>query len=361
MPLRPIPRPRALRVGRTPGKFTQSRRLDHLRTQLELHTAGLTLEDMAGLLRVSTRSVRRYLRELALLTELEVVEVALGEGSMWRIKPSERGRAVNLRRAQAYGLLAPRRVFEVLRGSALFDDIDHAFRQLEQVAHRPTARTGTRGDVSAEARLEHRFAYVPPAPRARAGRGEDIDAVFQAVSDAAVLRFRYREDGEGHADGAKRARITAHPYALVLHGGSVTCVAHDVDRALTRAFALETMSDLMTSESERFELPAEFQLEEWLQGDFGVARAVRTLKVMVEFEPRVADAVRGRKVHPSQRVAVAADGRVRASLVVPSEPRVMASVRGWVLAFGAAARVLEPRELADDVAAELRRALARYA
>jgi predicted DNA-binding transcriptional regulator YafY len=31
-----------------------------------------------------------------------------------------------------------------------------------------------------------------------------------------------------------------------------------------------------------------------------------------------------------------------------------------VLGFGAAARVLEPRELADDVAAELRRAAARY-
>jgi predicted DNA-binding transcriptional regulator YafY len=357
LPLRPIPRPKTPRVGRTPGKFTQSRRLDHLRTQLEAHTAGLTLEDMASLLRVSTRSVRRYLRELGLLTELEAVPVGPGAENMWRIKPSERGRAVNLRRTQAYGLLAPRRVFEVLRGSALFDDIDHALRQLAQVAHRPTARTATRGDVGASGRLEDRFAFVPPAPRGHASRGEDIDAAFQAVADGAVLRFRYREDGE---DG-KGARITSHPYALVMGGGSITCVAHDVDRALTRAFALESMSDLEASESERFELPGEFQLGEWLQGDFGVARAPRTLKVMVEFEPRVAESVRSRKVHPSQRVAVAADGRVRASLAVPHDPRIVAALRSWVLSFGAAARVLEPRELADDVAAELRRALGRYA
>jgi len=355
MPLRPIPRPKVARVGRAAGKFTQSRRFDHLRAQLESHPGGLTLEQMADSLHMSTRSVRRYLRELSRLTDVESLPVAPGAPNLWRIKPSERGRAVTLRRAQAYGLLAPRRVFEVLRGSALFDEIEVAMRQVEQVAHRPVARVGVRGDVPAETRLEDRFAYAPPSPRAH--RSEDIDAAFQAVAESTVLRFRYREEA---ADG-KGARITAHPYALVLHAGNVMCVAHDVDRAATRVFALEAMSDVVASESERFELPFEFTLDEWLQGDFGVGRAPRTLKVMVELEPRVADVVRGRKVHPSQRVAVAGDGRVRASFSVPQDPRVIAAVRAWVLGFGAAARVLEPRELADEVAAELRRALGRYA
>jgi predicted DNA-binding transcriptional regulator YafY len=356
VPLRPIPRPKAPRVGRTPGKFTQSRRLDHLRSQLKAHIAGLTLEDMAGLLRASTRTIRRYLRELSLVTEVEAIPIGPGEAKLWRIKPSERGRTVTLRRGQAYGLLAPRRVFEVLRGSALFDEIDLAMRQVEQVAHRPTARTGVRGDVPAEARLEDRFAYVPRSARAYANRSEDIDAAFQAVADTAVLRFRYREPG---TDG-KGARITAHPYALVLHGGTIACVAHDVDRAATRAFVFDRMSDLMASDGERFVLPAEFALGEWLQGDFGVARAARTVKIVVELEPRVAEGVRGRKVHPSQRLAVADDGRVRISLVVPEEATLLAAVKAWVLGFGAGARVVEPRELAEDVAEELRRAAGRY-
>jgi predicted DNA-binding transcriptional regulator YafY len=354
MTLRPIPRPKVVRVGRAKGKFTQSRRLDVLRSLLEGHPSGLTLDQLADSLHVSTRSVRRYLHELSLLTDVESVPVGPGEQNLWRIKPSERGRAVTLRRAQAYGLLAPRRVFEVLRGSALFDEIDLALRQVDQVAHRPVARVGVRGDVPAEARLEDRFAYVPPSPRAH--RSEDVDAAFNAVAESMVLRFRYREDAEG-----KGARITAHPYALVLSAGNVTCVALDVDRGVTRAFALGAMSDVVASQSERFEQPVEFVLDEWLQGDFGVASAPRTLKVMVELEPRAADAVRGRKVHPSQRVAVAGDGRVRASFVVPNDPRVVAAVRAWVLGFGAAARVLEPRELADEVAVELRRALGRYA
>jgi predicted DNA-binding transcriptional regulator YafY len=368
MPLRPIPRPKVPRVGRPTGKFTQHRRLDFLREKLEAHAAGLTLEELATMLRVTTRSVRRYLRELSLVTEVESVEVRAGGAHLWRIKPSERGRTVALRRTQAYALLAPRRVFEVLKGSALFDEIDLALRQVEQVAHRPVVRSTGHGDTSGDARLEDRFAYVPPVPRAYANRSEDVDAAFQAVAELTVLRFRYRDDG---SDGAgKGTRVTAHPYALVLHGGTMTCIARDVSglpaagahdgRGLVRTFVFDRMSDLDAAEGERFELPEDFALGEWIQGDFGVARAPRTLKLLVEFDPRAAEAVRARKVHPSQKVAVAQDGRARASLSVPETPEILARVRAWLLGFGSAAHVLEPAQLAEEIADELRRAAARY-
>ena len=369
MPLRPIPRPKVPRVGRPTGKFTQHRRLDFLREKLEAHPTGLTLEDLAVMLRMTTRSVRRYLRELTLLTELESVEVRPGGAHLWRIKPSERGRTVALRRTQAYALLAARRVFDVLRGSALYDEIDLALRQVEQVAHRPIARPPTRGgDAPGDGRLDDRFAYLPPVPRAYAHRSDDVDAAFQAVAELTVLRFRYREGADGGT--GKGARVTAHPYALVLHGGTIVCVARDVSglstadlrdhRGATRVFGFDRMSELETKEDEHFELPADFAISDWLQGDFGVARAPRTVKLLVEFEPRAADAVRARKIHPSQKLAVAQDGRVRASLAVPETPEVLAQVRAWLLGFGAAVQVLEPRSLADDVAAELRRAAARY-
>ncbi|HEX8796366.1 MAG TPA: WYL domain-containing protein [Polyangiaceae bacterium] len=360
MPLRPIPRHKVLHAGRSPGKFTQSRRLDLLRETLETHAGGFTLDDLAATLKVSTRSVRRYLKELGLVTELEGIEIAPGAEKLWRIKPSERGRAVNLRRAQAYGLLAARRVFEVLKGSALFDEIDLALRQVEQVAHRPATRTGVRGDVASDTtRLEDRFAYVPAVARAYANRAEDVDAAFQAVADMTVLRFRYREPG-GDGTSARGARLTTHPYALVLHEGAITCIARDVEHRTTRAFLFDRMSELLTHEQERFALPEDFALDEWLHGDFGVARASKSLKVMVEFDARVADAVRVRKVHPSQRLASAPDGRLRASLAVPASPDVVARVRAWVLGFGSAAHVLEPKDLADEVALELRRAASRY-
>jgi predicted DNA-binding transcriptional regulator YafY len=353
MALRPIPRPKAVRVGRPLGKFTQHRRLDFLRDKLEAHSAGLTLEELATMLRVSTRSVRRYLRELGLVTELESIAVREGGVHLWRIKPSERGRAVPLRRTQAYGLLATRRVFEVLKGSALFDEIDLALRQVEQIAHRPASRTTLRGEAPSDGRLEDRFAYVPPAARSYGHRSEDVDELFQAVAELRVLRFRYSRDAKG-------LRVTSHPYAIVLQGGAITCVAHDLDQDTTRSFLLDAMSELGASEVERFELPADFEITDWLQGDFGVARAPRTVKLLVEFERHAADVVRSRRIHPSQKVAVASDGRVRVSMTVPESSEVLSEVRSWLLGFGAAARVVEPRELADSIAHELRRAAARY-
>jgi predicted DNA-binding transcriptional regulator YafY len=315
------------------------------------------------MLRITTRSVRRYLRELALVTELESIEVRPGGAHLWRIKPSERGRTVALRRTQAYALLAPRRVFDPIRGSALFDEIDVALRQVEQVAHRPAGRPAVRGEASSDARLEERFAYIPPPPRAYANRGEDVDVLFEAVAELRVVRFRYRD---GIADAAKDGRdggtrITAHPFALVLQGGAIVCIARDVDRAAGRAFVLDRMTALEASPDERFELPFDFNLSEWLQGDFGVGAAPRTVKLLVEFELRAAESVRARRVHPSQKLAVAADGRVRASLSLPESAEVLARVRSWLLGFGASVRVIEPRELAEDIALELRRAADRYA
>jgi predicted DNA-binding transcriptional regulator YafY len=364
MSLRPIPRPKVARVGRPTGKFTQHRRLDFLREKLEAHAAGLTLEDLAMMLRVTTRSVRRYLRELSLITEVESVEVRPGAAHVWRIKPSERGRTVALRRTQAYALLAARRVFEVLRGSALFDEIELALREVAQVAHRPSpARVAGRTvrppglDGAGDGHLEDRFAYVPALPQLYAHRSEDIDAAFQAIAELTVLRFRYREEG---TESGKGARVTAQPYALVLHGGTITCLARDVDRAGVRAFVFDRMSDLQTQETEHFELPADFALSDWLQGDFGVARASRALKLLIEFEPRAATAIRARKVHPTQKIALAPDGRVRVSLSVPETPEMLARVRTWILGFGSAAHLLEPRELASELALELQRAASRY-
>jgi predicted DNA-binding transcriptional regulator YafY len=361
MPVRSIPTSKVPRVGRPSGRFTQHRRIDLLREKLETHTAGLSLDEIASMLRMSNRSVRRYLRELALVTELESIPVRPGGAHLWRIKPSERGRTVTLRRTQAYALLAARRVFDVLKGSALFDEVDVVFREVEQVAHRPSARANARNvrsEPASDARIEDRFAYVPPTGYAYASRSEDVDEIFRAVAELRVLRFRLRDRPDDAA--ARGPHITAHPYALVLHGGTMACVAHDLDREVTRAFAFDRMSDVEASEQERFELPLEFALADWVQGDFGIARAPRSVKLLIEFEPRAAEAVRRRRVHPSQKLAVAPDGRIRASIQVPEAPEVLDRVRTWVLGFGAAARVLEPRELADDLALELRKAAERY-
>jgi predicted DNA-binding transcriptional regulator YafY len=344
-------RPKAPRPGRPNGRFTQHRRLDKLRDTLTAHPGGLALDDLATLLHVTTRSVRRYLHELSLVTEIESIETRPGGAHLWRIKPSERGRTVAFRRTQAYGLLAARRIFDVMKGSALYDELDVALRQVTQVAQRPTRAPGM-SEAPVDPRLEERFVYLPPGPRNYTHKSEEIDGVFQAVAELRTLRFRYKPSGAARHE----EQMTVNPYAMILHKGAIYFVGRDLGDGKVKTFVFDYVSDARASETERFALPPEFDINEYLEGDFGIARAEQRTRVLIEFEARAADEVRSRRVHPTQKIATAPDGRVRLSMVVSD----IESVKSWVLGFGSAARVIEPAELSLELVRELRRTLGRY-
>lgn len=358
LPSRP-PKPRVPKVGRPAGAFTQHRRLDRLRELLESEPRGLTLEELARMLRVNPRSVRRYLRELDGTKDkdsfdlLESVPTAPGAAHRWRIKPGERGRAVTIRRAQAYSLLCTRRALDVLRGSALFDEADLALSHIEKVAQTPF-RTQGRGEISGERGLESRFFWNPPPARSYAARGEDLDEVFRAVADLRVLRFRPRT----RTAESKAERVVFHPYAMVVHDGSVVVLGA---RSQARAgdgievIALESMSEVRTSETEHFELPPNFDIAHYVHGEFGLGRPSKT-RVIVEFDARVADEIRARKWTRDQRVAMSPDGRLRLSVPLVNIDTLIP----WVLSFGDAARVVEPFEVARRVGDILQRAAERY-
>ncbi len=351
---------RAPKLGRPKGRFTQHRRLDRLREVLENEPRGLTLEDLAATLKMTQRSVRRYLRELdgtkpeEKFELLEFVETRKGGPLLWRIKPGERGRAVSLRRAQAYALLATRRSLDVLRGSALYDEADLAIAQIAKVAQTPFRASG-KSEISGDARLEDRFFFVPPPARSYAARGEDLDELFRAVADLRVLRYRPRvKPGDPRAE-----RVPFHPYAMVVHHGAIHVLGARVGGGKPSTdidvLPLESMTDIRTSETEHFELPGSFDVSSFVQGEFGVAAPART-RFIVEFDARVADEVKSKRLHPQQRIATAADGRVRVSLPLVD----LRTAVQFVLSWGDAARVVEPPELVTEVGSILARAAARY-
>jgi predicted DNA-binding transcriptional regulator YafY len=351
MPALPSRHPkRPPRPGRPTGRFTQHRRIDKLRELLESEPRGLTLEELATTLRITDRSVRRYLRELDASTALESIETTPGGAHLWRIKPSERGRAVPLRRAQAYAILASRRALEVLKGSALFDELDIALGHIEKIAETPF-RTSGRSQISGERHLEARFFVVPPPARSYATRGEDLDELFRAVADLRVLRFRPRtRAGEPRAE-----RVTFLPYAMVVHKGSIVVLGARRGAPDVEGIALEAMTDIRTSETEHFELPSAFDVGEYVHGELGIGRASKA-RAIIEFDARVADEIRSKKLHPQQKLATSPDGRVRVQLPLIDVP----SLLSWVLSYGDAARVVDPPELVRSVGETLARAAARY-
>jgi predicted DNA-binding transcriptional regulator YafY len=335
-------------LGRPSGRFTQHRRLDKLQELLARHPKGLSLYDLSAALRVTPRTLRRYLREIGREAELEHSRARGGGPMLWRLRASDVPRKVELRRTQAYALLAARRLFEPMRGSALFDEIDLATNKLLSVAQRPG-----RGPNSgiADARLEERFLYLPLAPKNYAEKTEELDDLFQAVSDLRPLTLSYRSAGKQSEE-----RIVIHPFALVLHKDSIYCVGLHVARGEIRTFVLDRMSATECAVTERFELPAEFRIDDYFQGEFGVWKSDSRHRVVIDFDARAAEYVRMRKVHGSQKLQSIAGGGVRLTITVGN----LNALTSWVLEWGARARVVEPEELVERVREEMEAALKSY-
>lgn len=335
--------------GRPSGKFTQHRRIDRLCELLERHPRGLSLYELADALGVTVRTMRRYLSELEREYDLQSVPTRGGGPLLWRIRQGEMPRKVELRRTQAYALLAARRLFEPMRGSTLFEEIDLAINNLLVFAQRP-GRGASAG--LADARLQDRFLYLPHAPKNYAEKTEELDDLFQAVSDLRPLTLTYRS-----AVKSSEERITIHPYALVLHRDSIYCVGYHVGRGEIRTFVLDRMRDTECAVAERFELPADFAIDNYFQGEFGIWRGATQHKVVIDFDAQAAEYIRMRRVHASQKLQGLANGAVRLSMTVGN----LNPVVSWVLEWGSRARVVSPPELLDRVRDELEQARLLYA
>ena len=322
--------------------------MDTVRELLTRYPRGLTLYELAEHLEVTPRTMRRYMQELGREFQLESTEERPGGALRWRLRSGELPRKVELRRTQAYALLAARRIFESMRGTALYDEIDMATTKLLSLAQRPgRGPNAGRADV----RLEERFLYLPFTPKDYRQKAEELDDLFQAVSDLRPLSVRYR--------GAGRAReelITIHPYAMVLHRDSIYCVGLHADRNEIRTFVLDRMRDTQASATERFELPDQFDIDDYFQGEFGIWKAEQKQRVVIEFDAHAAEYVRMRRVHPTQKLTPLADGRLRVSMEVGS----LTQLTSWVLEWGKRAKVLEPRELVERIQEELAAALESY-
>jgi predicted DNA-binding transcriptional regulator YafY len=334
--------------GRPRGPFTQHRRLDALRALLQRHPKGLTIYELARELGITPRSLRRYLGEVRREIDLISSVDKPGGARLWRLSPSEVPRKVEVRRTQAYALLAARRLFEPMRGSTLYEEIDLLAQKLFAVARRPGR--GPNAGV-ADARLEERFLYLPFAPKDYAAHTEELDDLFQAVADLRPLRCLYRRAKDGQEE-----RVTIHPYAMVLYKDAIYCVGLHVAKKEIRTFLLDRMRDTECASTERFELPEDFSIDDHFQGQFGIWRGSEPKRVVIDFDAKVAEFVRTRRVHPSQELAALPKGGVRMTMMIGDTTELGT----WVLGFGETARVVEPPELVERVTRELEGALANY-
>src|SRR5579875_551265 len=194
-------------------------------------------------------------------------------------------------------------------------------------------------------------AYSIRGPETSVGDLECFRKVARAVQQSRQLELVYWS-----ASHNETCRRVVDPYHLTSVSGDWYLIAYCHLREEVRMFVPARIQSVRET-GKYFERPADFRIEEYLDGSFRALRGDgRPRRVRLRFNAVAARWVREKQWHPSQRLRSCKDG----SLEVCFRLTHLDEVKRWVLSYGSACEVLEPAELRQQVVEELQRTLAGY-
>jgi predicted DNA-binding transcriptional regulator YafY len=312
--------------------------------EIEVKRTGVTIHDLAALVRVSTRTIRRDLQALQEAGFAVYDEGEENETKRWRLDGAP-FRAVEdgLTVADVAALYLSRAVLEGVSGWPLADELRSAFAKIERALN-----PRMRDFLSTLPQVISAKAGPRAQPRASAALIDITRRLFEAARDRRVIEMRYFS-----AASNRQKTYVVQPYRLALAQGGLYLVAWVPQYDEFRTFASERIERLSVTEDtfkRTRELPADL-----FRSSMGVFWGDPE-HIEVRFAPRIAALVRGRVWHESQVIEDLPDGGIRMTLLVCND----SALRSWLLGFGSDAKVVMPPSLAMALAEDCRRTARQY-
>jgi proteasome accessory factor B len=231
--------------------------------------------------------------------------------------------------------------FDFLHGTPFEEEMESIFRKVNSVLPPRSA-----------AHMERIASVTIPLLQGRRDYSK-VAGSLKLLREALI--YQYRVKLSYRARGKDRPTVyRVDPYSLIFYRGGLYLLGYAHNRKALRTFTAERISRVEV-EKERFEMPEEFRPDEQFRSAFGIVEE-KVMPVEVRFAPTVAEAVRGRLWHPSQRVTEEPDG----SIVLSFEAGGKMEIIAWLLSYGEHAEVLAPAELRAEVAAKAWALAVRY-
>lgn len=182
------------------------------------------------------------------------------------------------------------------------------------------------------------------------GINEKVLAILRkACHERQLVRMTYKSSQEDHAKERK-----VGPDFLYLTDGCIYLVARAVKSievklySLTRIQSVELLNDQNPNE--------ELSKEQFIKGTFRSGYNRDQKKIVVRFDKEIADFVKERRWHSSQKSEPQADG----TIVVSFQLGISRELVRWVVGFGSQAEVIEPKELRDMILEEAKKIVKNY-
>ena len=325
--------------GRGGGKHDRLARFYRVIRALESRgETGATPAEIARIVGVSKRTVYRDLRAL----EGEIGIPVFNDGGRWGVEGTGFLPPLKLTRAEAMAVFLSARL--MARYADDYDpDLGAAFQKL--AAALPLA---LREHVERTVEL---MATRPIDERSN----RHVHLLTQAWAERRIVEFTYEPAAYDPARPPRRARVRPYLIEPSFTTRSLYLIGYDETRGAVRTFKIERLRELTLTPA-TFDREPAGAIEETFRRAWDMIADQPETEVVARFSPIVAARVLETTWHPSQAVVREADG----SLTWRARLSGTIEVRLWILSWGDDVEVIAPTELRDDVAATMRRALARY-
>ena len=303
------------------------------------HGAGTSSRKLAAALEVSVKTIARDLAFMRDQLDLPVQFDASTQS--WRYAYSVRSfPTVQITEGEMLALLVARKALEQYRGTPYHAQLERAFKKLS-------------------GGLTDRISFAPTTPEAnisfhRKGLSTSDLSLFEplarAVNESREISFVYKKPGATKSE-SRRVR----PYHLAHREDAWYLVAFDLEKAELRNFAVARMGELEVLAS-TFTRPRDFSPERHFAKAFGVFIGEGDHQVTIRFNASVAERVKERVWHDSQRTSCLPDGSLEVTFSVGG----LEEVFRWLLGWANDAEVVQPPELRALVAKRAAETVRQY-
>jgi predicted DNA-binding transcriptional regulator YafY len=305
---------------------------------------GQTIDQLAELAGVTTRTIRRDLEALS-VAGFPIYDDVVEGRRRWMVEghPFAAMREKGFTVQEVCAIYFSRSLLETLAGTPFQRDLETAFAKIERTLTPAMRAFLDRVPALLTTKRE------PAASRATRNRDQTMGRLLDAVL------FRRKATITYWSFSSRRVRTyRIHPYRVAYGLGALYLSAYVEDYRQVRTFAFSRIRQVSVHE-EHFSRDATLDRDAFANS-LGIHEG-QPVHVEIEFSAEIAPYIREREWHPSQRLTDSDDGRVMVVLDVCDDW----ALRSWILGFGPRARVLAPTALAERVRADLEGAAARYA
>lgn len=319
------------------GRHDQVSRIYEVLDQLHVNPHGLTITELhqrigvrAG---VDRRTISRDIEALEQAGFPLVAEVDADDQRVvrWKLNGKMKiAKSIVLSPRELVALYLARASLAPLRDTPFYEDLEAAFARIE----------GALGAKSVEYLAEIAGSvHFEPGPRWGLGIEPNVIETVRACCDEGhVMSVEYRSRNSGDC-----RRRTLGPQFIYFAQGSVYLVAEDLEVGKVKVFSLPRMRDPRMSSEEY--AGSRVDPEEFFASAFSIFQGGAVQEIKLIFQPHIADYVRERRWHPSQRIVPLSDGRLRVTLNVA----LSSELQNWILGFGADVLVEGPGELRQSL------------